>query len=89
MFYPVPNVDSCVVTVTMNDAYADADKAKVKKLIRAAFAMRRKTLANNLATSFGISKEDAVRAIEAAGFLATARGEALSADGFVRLSKFF
>lgn len=88
MFYPVPNVDSCVVTVTMNGAYADADKAKVKKLIRAAFAMRRKTLANNLATSFGISKEDAAKAIEAAGFSATARGETLSADDFVRLSKF-
>lgn len=88
MFYPVPNVDSCVVTVTMNDRYADADKAKVKKLIRAAFAMRRKTLANNLSSALGISKEDAVKAIEAAGFSATARGETLDTDDFVKLSKF-
>lgn len=88
MFYPVPNVDSCVVTVTMNDRYAAEDKKKIKKLIRAAFAMRRKTLANNLSQAFGISKDEAVKAIEAAGFPATVRGETLDADDFVKLSRF-
>ncbi len=88
MFYPVPNVDSCVVTVTMNDRYAGEDKAKIKKLIRAAFAMRRKTLVNNIASFFGISKESAANAVVSAGFSSSVRGEVLSVDDFVKLSKF-
>lgn len=88
MFYPVPNVDSCVVTIKMNDRYDSEDKQKVKKLIRAAFAMRRKTLANNLSSMLGISKENAAKAIENAGFSAGVRGETLDVDDFVNLSKF-
>lgn len=88
MFYPVPNVDSCVVTVTMNDRYAAEDKTKIKKLIRAAFSMRRKTLANNLSSAFGMSKENAVGVIEAAGFPPAVRGEVLDTEDFVKLSKF-
>ena len=88
MFYPVPNVDSCVVTITMNDRYEIKDKTKIKKLIRAAFAMRRKTLVNNLSSYFGMSKESAANAVVNAGFSATVRGETLSVDDFVRLSKF-
>ena len=88
MFYPVPNVDSCVVTITMNDRYEKEDKTKIKKLIRAAFAMRRKTLVNNLSSYFGMSKESAADAVVNAGFSATVRGETLSVDDFVRLSKF-
>ena len=88
MFYPVPNVVSCVVCVTMNDRYAFEDKAKIKKLIRAAFAMRRKTLANNVAAAFCLSKQEAAGAIVSAGFDPSVRGETLSVDDFVRLSKF-
>lgn len=88
LFYPVPNVDSCVVTVKMYDKYAGEDKNRIKKLIRAAFAMRRKTLVNNLSTSFGISKDSAVNAVESAGFSANVRGETLDVDDFVKLSKF-
>ena len=88
MFYPSPNVDSCVVTVKMNDRYASVDKKKVKKLIRAAFAMRRKTLSNNLSAGFGISKKEAADAIAKAGFSADVRGETLDVDDFVRLSEF-
>ena len=88
LFYPVPNVDSCVVTVETDGRYDNEDKQKIKKLIRAAFAMRRKTLANNLAGAFGISKENAVKAIEQAGFSASVRGETLSVDDFVKLSRF-
>lgn len=88
MFYPVPNVDSCVVTVDMNDRYGKEDKTKVKKLIRAAFAMRRKTLANNLSSAFAMSKDKAAEAIEKAGFSPSVRGETLSVDDFVNLSKF-
>lgn len=88
MFYPAPNVDSCVVVITMNDDYAHTDKDKVKKLIRSAFAMRRKTLANNLCSSLSLSREAANAAIKNAGLTENVRGETLSVDDFVNLSKF-
>lgn len=49
MFYPAPNVDSAIVRIDIDrNKFADIDKEKFSKLIRAAFAMRRKTLNNNL-----------------------------------------
>ena len=50
MFYPQPNVDSAVVTITLQkDKYKNIDKNKFYKFIQMAFSMRRKTLRNNLA----------------------------------------
>lgn len=49
MFYPVPNVDSAIVHIDIDrNKYIDIDKQQFSKLIRSAFAMRRKTLYNNL-----------------------------------------
>ncbi len=90
MFYPAPNVDSAVVRIDI-----DRDKLKgenyplLHKLARAAFQMRRKTLANNLSVAFGISKADATSKIESAGFQPLVRGEALSLDDYIALSKQF
>lgn len=90
MFYPSPNVDSAVVRIDV-----DRDKLKgencslLHKLVRSAFQMRRKTLANNLSVAFGISKAEATNRIERAGFNALVRGEALSLENYVTLSKQF
>ena len=51
--------------------------------------MRRKTLVNNLNASFGISKQEAVERLNRAGLDEKVRGEALSLDDYVRLSKEF
>ena len=61
----------------------------VKKTVRAAFAMRRKTLANNLSAAFGISKQQATELVTGCGFPADIRGERLSLDDFIRLSRAF
>ena len=87
MFMPPPNVDSAVVRIDRErDKIAAEDVPRVKKLIRAAFAMRRKTLVNNLQASFGTPKEEGTRLVGELGFSPTVRGEALSLDDFVRLA---
>ena len=90
MFRPAPNVDSAVVRIDRVPGRLDgADEKLVRKLVRAAFAMRRKTLVNNLAASFGIPKQQAIDLVTACGFPADVRGERLSLDDFIRLSHVF
>ena len=87
LFVPPPNVDSAVVRIDL-----DPEKRKVfsspvvRKLARAAFAMRRKTLVNNLISAFPLSREQAERALLACGLPKEVRGERLSAEDFVRLA---
>ena len=89
MFTPRPNVDSCVVRIDMHDKYADVNKPLVKKLIKAAFAMRRKTLVNNLCSSFPLTRAQAEEMLLSCGYDARIRGEKLGIDDFIRLSKLF
>ena len=87
MFRPAPNVDSAVVRIDRVPGRLDgADEKLVRKLVRAAFAMRRKTLVNNLAASFGIPKQQATDLVTACGFPVDVRGERLSLDDFIRLA---
>lgn len=87
MFRPAPNVDSAVVRLDrVSDRLAGEDVSLVKRTVRAAFAMRRKTLANNLSSVFGISKTEAGEALAACGLPADIRGERLSLDEFVALT---
>lgn len=88
LFYPVPNVDSAVIRIDINPKLNDKQKRdKVSRLIAAAFSMRRKTLANNLSSAFGISREQAIAAITACGFQESIRGEKLSVFDFIRLEE--
>jgi len=65
MFTPQPNVDSCIVRIDLDDDYSQVDKPKVKRIIRSAFAMRRKTLVNNLASGLGLAKDRVESALQA------------------------
>lgn len=87
MFRPAPNVDSAVVQIErVPERLEGEDTAFLKRVVRAAFAMRRKTLANNLASSFGMNKAAAAEVVEESGFPALVRGETLSLGDFVTLS---
>ncbi|MBQ8909226.1 MAG: ribosomal RNA small subunit methyltransferase A [Clostridia bacterium] len=48
MFYPQPNVDSAVVTIEIKEKYPQINKDEFYKFVQNVFAMRRKTLKNNL-----------------------------------------
>ncbi len=90
MFYPAPNVDSAVVRIDVDrDKLQGENKALIHRLVRAAFAMRRKTLVNNLNASFGVSKAEVIEKLQRAGFNERVRGEALSLEDYVKLSKEF
>lgn len=87
MFYPMPNVDSAVVRIDIEKGKVDKNIfERVKKLVRAAFSMRRKTLENNLASAFGISKGEAGELMARAGLRAMARGEELTLEDYKRLA---
>ena len=88
MFFPSPNVDSAVVRIDIDRMKLDGENAPLlHKLVRSSFAMRRKTLANNLSVAFQIDKQEAGKLIEEAGFSPMVRGEALSLDDYKKLTK--
>ncbi len=82
-FLPEPHVDSAVVQLTPHSA----DKQPTRRclqLVRAGYAMRRKTLLNNLTPLLG--KEQAAVALSAAGIPPQARAETLTPDDWRRLA---
>ena len=80
-FYPQPNVDSAVVRIDMKNERLP-NQNDFDKVVRAAFAMRRKTLANNLIGSFGMDRATAEGIIAAMGLTPNVRGEELSLQGY-------
>lgn len=87
MFYPAPKVDSAVVRIDINHPRDLSPEGKtLSRLIKAGFAMRRKTLVNNISMAFGLSKEAAIAIIKSAGLPETIRGEALDLDNYKALA---
>lgn len=88
LFYPQPNVDSAVVKIVFRrDKFGVADRTLFRKTVKTAFAMRRKTLVNNLTVGFGISRERAEELLKKCGLSLNCRGEELSVQKFVELSR--
>ncbi len=86
MFYPRPNVDSAVVRIVREERFLVGSKAAYRAVVRAAFSSRRKTLENNLMTSFRLPRERAKEILARAGVPDGARGETLSPEQFCRLA---
>jgi 16S rRNA (adenine1518-N6/adenine1519-N6)-dimethyltransferase len=85
VFRPPPNVDSALVAfrrVGLPDDYP-----RVKKIVTASFAHRRKTLSNSLDLAGVASRTAAVDALAAVGRDANVRAEALAPAEFVELAK--
>ncbi len=85
VFRPPPNVDS-VLDAFRRTGLPD-DYARVKQVVGAAFAHRRKTLPNSLALSGLASRERAAQALETIGRDAATRAEALAPPEFVALTE--
>ena len=88
-FDPPPHVMSQFIRIDRWEAppVESGDPARFRRLIRAAFAMRRKTLANNLKSAFGLTQEQARAVLEAAGVDERVRGEALTLEALNRVSE--
>ena len=88
-FMPQPKVTSAVVCLkTRPQPPADiADEALFFRTVRAAFAMRRKTLLNCLSAGFPQkSKAELTEILQSVGIAPTARGETLDIPAFAALS---
>ena len=85
MFTPPPNVDSAVLHISKKEYNFDFNI--FSKVVDSAFAMRRKTLVNNLSASFGISKAECENLLTSLGHNPSVRGEQLSIDEFISLSQ--
>ncbi|HEU5242845.1 MAG TPA: 16S rRNA (adenine(1518)-N(6)/adenine(1519)-N(6))-dimethyltransferase RsmA [Gaiellaceae bacterium] len=83
VFRPRPNVDSALVAFRRTKL--PADYGRVKEIVTAAFAHRRKTLPNSLALAGMASREEAAAALAAIGRGAETRAEALAPAEFVAL----
>lgn len=83
-YYPAPEVCSCVLKF---ERKAKALPPNFVKVVKASFAMRRKTLYNNMLSI--LSKDEANVVIESAGLSPSIRAEAVEIAAFVRLAEAF
>ncbi len=89
LFIPAPKVDSVVLKLDLWEQTPVAgDKREVFRVIRAAFANRRKTFVNGLCIEYGkkLAKQDAENILVSMGFLQNVRGEALGVEDFGTLA---
>jgi 16S rRNA (adenine1518-N6/adenine1519-N6)-dimethyltransferase len=85
VFRPPPNVDSALVA--FRRTALPVNFARVKELVTAAFAHRRKTLPNSVAHAGLVSREGAAAALAAIGRAPEIRAEALAPQEFVALAE--
>lgn len=89
LFVPAPKVDSAVLKLDLWETTpVNGAKDEVFRVIRAAFANRRKTFANGLCIEYGkkLSKQAAEELLVSMGFAPNVRGEALSVKQFGEVS---
>ena len=77
---PAPNVDSTVIRLNIRKepAVTVSDEKKFFKMVKAAFAQRRKTAVNSIASGMSLPKDKVAEAITAAGLDVNVRAEKLS-----------
>lgn len=89
IFIPKPNVDSAVIRLDLYDEspYKTKYEEEFFKLVRVAFAQRRKTLVNNMKQG-NYDKEKVLEFIHQKGFNEAVRSEELNVKDFVELTEF-
>jgi len=87
-FYPRPKIDSTVVRLTRRSrpAVDVRDERHFLQVVRAAFAYRRKTLANSLSLALGTQRSAVAQALAELGLDTEIRGEQLALADFAGLA---
>lgn len=90
-FTPPPKVDSVFLTMPFHQAppVRVQDEALFLRLIQAAFTMRRKTLANNIAQALRLPRQQVIDVLQSANLPEKIRGEALDLQQFATLADAF
>ena len=87
MFTPAPNVDSAIVKIDfVKNKFDILDTHTLDETIKGVFAMRSKTLANNLKSHFHLSSDDINQICRKAKISPTTRGETLDTSSLVNLA---
>ena len=88
-FWPRPDVDSMLVRFILRDhpPVTVPDEAKLFRIIRGSFQMRRKQLLNTLEESLGVTKDLVARVCRQAGIAPERRGETLTIEEFARIAR--
>ncbi|MFQ8983412.1 MAG: 16S rRNA (adenine(1518)-N(6)/adenine(1519)-N(6))-dimethyltransferase RsmA [Evtepia sp.] len=90
-FLPAPKVTSSVIRMTVREAppVPVGDPALFFRVVRGAFAQRRKTLINSLSSSLTdfVGKEEITQALRACNLTETIRGERLTFADFAQLTE--
>ena len=88
MFTPPPKVDSAFVVMPLREQPAAEvrDREMFFRIVNAAFAMRRKTMLNNLCATFRVERAEALAWMNEAGLDEKIRGEKLTIEEIARLA---
>ena len=86
-FIPAPNVDSTVIRLDIREypAVEVSDEKKFFRMVKAAFAQRRKTALNSISSGMGLSKTQVADALRASGLEENVRAEKLTMDELATL----
>ena len=81
-FMPAPNVDSTVIRLDIREepAVKVSDEKKFFRMVKAAFAQRRKTALNSISSGMGLSKTQVADALRASGLEENVRAEKLTME---------
>lgn len=90
LFSPEPEVDSAIVKFTKHDKRPlnSSQEEVFKKLVKASFSQRRKTLLNSIKT-LELDKERMITFLNEAGYGEKVRGEELPLEVYLEMGKYF
>ncbi len=83
VFDPVPKIDSAIISFKRKDH--NVDILKFEKFVQNAFKQKRKTLVNNLNSTYGIAKNELIDFLTEQGLKANIRSEEISVEAFQEL----
>lgn len=87
VFWPVPRVESLLVRLTRRPPEVQVNEGELMRVVRAAFAQRRKTVRNSLSSVLELPVARVETAMSQAGLPAAARAESLKLEEFARLTE--
>ena len=90
-FHPPTNVDSMVLELRFlkEPRFPVSDLVHFRRVVKAAFSMRRKKLSNSLRSLGGIAADDARLLLEEAGIDPSRRAETVSVEEYAKLSNLY
>lgn len=87
-FYPEPNVESVLLLIeSVKSDYGLNNEPKFLKFIQNIFNQRRKTMVNNISTSYSIDKTEISESLQKLGYNPSVRAEALLLNDIVEIYK--